>query len=61
MAGKADEYDARAAECERLATLTADEVLRDEILSLGRNYRSYAAHLRGAPDDDHIWPIAANA
>lgn len=46
MLRDAGEYEARAAECERLAFATLDMVLRDEILSLCRAYRGYAEHLR---------------
>lgn len=41
------EYEARAAECERLSHATTDPVLQEEILSLGRIYRGFADHLRG--------------
>jgi hypothetical protein len=43
------EYEIRAGEAERLASATADLILREEILGLGRIYRDYAAHLRGSP------------
>jgi hypothetical protein len=60
MQHSAEEYETRAAECERLAYATDDLILREEILSLGRVYRGYADHLRGRIDRS-IWPIAANA
>ncbi len=47
-----NEYEARAAECERLAHATADPVLREEILGLGRVYQGFADHLRGRNPDD---------
>lgn len=57
----ANEYEMRAAECERLAYITRDLVLREEILSLGRIYRDYADHLRGGPaESDARWLDAVN-
>ncbi len=50
----AEEYEARATECERLAHATTDPVLREEILSLGRIYRGYAGHLRGREPDEVV-------
>ena len=42
----ANEYEARAGECERLAYATKDIVLREQILSLSRIYLDFASHLR---------------
>ena len=39
-----EEYLARARECQRMAQLTADAVLRDELLRLGSGCLEYAAH-----------------
>lgn len=56
----ANEYELRAAECERLAFVTGDLVLREEILSLARAYRGYADHLRGRRSEKG-WLKAVNA
>jgi len=57
----AEDYDARACECERLAFVTRDLVLREELLSLARIYRDYALHLQGRDGEDETdWPQAAN-
>ncbi len=57
----AEDYEARAGECERLAFMTRDLVLREGILGLGRIYRDYALHLRDRDgDEDTAWPKAAN-
>ncbi len=56
-----EEYEIRARECERLAFVTHDLVLREELLGLGRIYRDYALHLceREGEEESH-WPQAAN-
>jgi hypothetical protein len=57
----AEEYEARAGECVRLAFVTRDLVLRGELLSLARIYRNYALHLQGHDGEDQSnWPQAAN-
>lgn len=61
MFHNAEDYEARAAECERLAFVTRDLVLREELLSLGRIYRGYALHLQGRDGEDEPgWRQAAN-
>jgi hypothetical protein len=46
MRHRATEYEARAEECIRLAGLTDDEMLAEQILALGRSYLEFAAYLR---------------
>lgn len=58
----ANEYEARAVECQRLAYATKDSVLREEILSLSRIYRDFASHLRDrAGEFAEEWREAVNA
>lgn len=59
MFQNAEVYEARAAECDRLAFATGDLVLREEILGLGRIYRDYAQHCRDR-EAEAVWPKAAN-
>jgi hypothetical protein len=57
----AEDYEARAGECERLACGTRDPVLREDLLSLGRIYQDYAGHLRGRSNENEPgWRQAAN-
>ena len=57
----AEDYEVRAGECERLAFVTRDVVLREELMSLGRIYRDYAGHLRGRSNENEpAWPKMAN-
>lgn len=57
----AEEYAARAGECERLAYTTKDAILREQILSLSRIYLDFADHLRGRVDDvAQDWREAVN-
>ncbi len=62
MCHDAQEYEFRAAECERLAHATSDPVLREEILSLSRIYRGFAEHLRSRlfGDEPPDWKKAVN-
>ncbi len=60
----ADEYEARAVECQRLANTMKDCVLREDILSLSRIYRDFASHLRERAEGDEFveeWREAVNA
>lgn len=57
----AEDYEARAGECERFASETRDPVLRQELLSLVRIYQDYAGHLRGRSNENEPgWRQAAN-
>jgi hypothetical protein len=59
----ANEYEARAVECQRLADVTNDAVLREQILSLSRIYRDFASHLRERAEGEEFaedWRQAAN-
>jgi hypothetical protein len=61
MCHDAQEYEARAGECERLAHATRDPLLREQILSLSRIYLDYASHLRGRADERPAeWREAVN-
>lgn len=57
----ANEYEARAAECQRLANTTKDAVLREQILSLSRIYQDFASHLRERNEVFEDWREAVNA
>jgi hypothetical protein len=59
----ANEYEARAVECQRLADVTKDTVLREQILSLSRIYRDFASHLRERAEGEEFvedWRRAVN-
>ncbi len=58
MSHDVNEYEVRAAECERLAFATVDLVLREDMLSLCRIYRDYAGHLKDRSAAQE-WPQGA--
>lgn len=62
MIHNAEDYETRAREAERLAKVTRDCVLKEDMLSLARIYRDYAGHLRIRPGTPAAgaWRRAAN-
>jgi hypothetical protein len=61
MCHDANEYEARAVECQRLANATKDAVLREQILSLSRIYLDFASHLRERVEVLEDWREAVNS
>ena len=50
MTSKADEYRAKARECEELAEQTCDSFIKEQILDVAKQWRHMAAY-----EEKHTW------
>ena len=55
MTLKADEYRAKARECEELAEQTRDSFIKEQILDVAKQWRHMAAY-----EEKHTWREAAS-